>query len=54
MPLTKASRQQLEAKWPSILENHAKRASLRGPDEPVEDKIIVKVCLINIVMGIDV
>ena len=45
MPLTKASRQQLEAKWPSILENHAKRASLRGPDEPVEDKITFKVLL---------
>ena len=43
VPLTKASRQQLEAKWPSIVENHAKRASLRGPDEPVEDKITVKV-----------
>ena len=45
MPLTKASRQHLEAKWPSIVENHVKRASLRGPDEAVDDKITVKVLL---------
>ena len=43
VPLTKATRPQLEAKWPSILENHAKRATLRSPDEPAEDKITVKV-----------
>jgi len=43
VPLSKATRPQLEAKWPSILENHAKRASLRSPDEPAEDKITVKV-----------
>ena len=43
MPLTKASRQHLEAKWPSIVDNHVKRASLRGPDEAVDDKITVKV-----------
>ena len=43
VPLSKATRPQLEAKWPSILENHAKRATLRSPDEPAEDKITVKV-----------
>ena len=43
MPLTKASKQHLESKWPSIVENHAKRASLRGPEDPVDDKITVKV-----------
>merc|ERR1719166_411425 len=42
VPLSKDTRPQLEAKWPSILENHAKRASLRSPDEPAEDKITVK------------
>ena len=45
VPLSKATRPQLEAKWPSILENHAKRASLRSPDEPAEDKITVKVVI---------
>ena len=45
VPLSKASRQQLEVKWPSIVENHAKRASLRAPEEPAEDKITVKVFL---------
>ena len=45
MPLTKASKQHLESKWPSIVENHAKRASLRGPEDPVDDKITVKVLI---------
>ena len=43
LPLTKISREELEDKWPNILENAAKRASLRGPDEPVDNRITVKV-----------
>lgn len=45
VPLTKASKQHLESKWPSIVENHAKRASLRGPEDPVDDKITLRFSL---------
>ena len=43
IPLTKISTKELSEKWPNIVENAAKRASLRGPDEPVDNRITVKV-----------
>merc|ERR1719318_178944 len=43
VPLTKLSTAELNEKWPNIMENAAKRASLRGPDEPVDNRITVKV-----------
>jgi len=43
VPLTKLSTAELTDKWPNIMENAAKRASLRGPDEPVDNRITVKV-----------
>jgi len=43
VPLTKLSATELNEKWPNIMENAAKRASLRGPDEPVDNRITVKV-----------
>lgn len=43
VPLTKLSSSELTEKWPNIMENAAKRASLRGPDEPVDNRITVKV-----------
>ena len=35
--------QDLEVRWPAILEHHLKRAALRPPEEPKDDKITVKV-----------
>merc|ERR1719348_1944740 len=43
IPLTKISNKELSEKWPNIMENAAKRASLRGPDEPTDNRITVKV-----------
>jgi len=43
VPLTKQTPCQLEAKWPSIVENQAKKASLRQPEEAEDDRITVKV-----------
>jgi len=43
VPLTKLSTVELTDKWPNIMENAAKRASLRGPEEPVDNRITVKV-----------
>ena len=43
IPLTKISTEELREKWPNIVENAAKRASLRGPDEAGDKRISVKV-----------
>jgi len=43
IPLTKISNKELSEKWPNIMENAAKRASLRGPEEPADNRITVKV-----------
>ena len=44
IPLTKISAEELADKWPNIVENAAKRASLRGAEEPVDtNKVTVKV-----------
>ena len=43
IPLTKMSADQMADRWPNIVESAAKRASLRGPEEPVDKRISVKV-----------
>ena len=44
IPLTKITAEELSEKWPNIVENAAKRASLRGTEEAVDtSKVTVKV-----------
>ena len=44
IPLTKISTEELSEKWPNIVENAAKRASLRGGDESMDtSRVTVKV-----------
>ena len=43
IPLTKMGVEELQQRWPNIVENAAKRASLRGPEEQVDKRITVKV-----------
>ena len=50
VPLTKQTPCQLEAKWPSIVENQAKKASLRQPEEAEDDRITVKVAKMMMMM----
>ena len=43
IPLTKISPEDLSEKWPNIVENAAKRASMRTAEESADNKITVKV-----------
>jgi len=43
IPLTKVTTAELEVRWPNILENAAKKASMRGPEEPADNRMTVKV-----------
>lgn len=43
VPLAKVNHKTLHDRWPNIAENAAKRASLRTPDEPFDNRITVKV-----------
>ena len=45
IPLTKVTTKELADKWPNIVENAAKKASLRNPEEPADSRITVKVFL---------